>query len=134
MQWKLTDFLLLGEIWKENNRKENKIRLAQWAGIIRRMVINVKAPLEWVRYWLGDHLEITITVCSKVHSAFHPFVVGKMGTSITGDKLCMQRDKSGAHAHLPWVSVDAVSYGRSYKKEPSSWFRLLSASRLLLKT
>ena len=45
MQWKLTDFLLLGEIWKENNRKENKIRLAQWAGIIRRMVINVK--LHW---------------------------------------------------------------------------------------
>ena len=36
---------------------------------------------------MGDLLEITITVRSKVHSAFHPFVVGKMSTS-TGDKLC----------------------------------------------
>ena len=36
---------------------------------------------------MGDQLEITTAVCSKVHSAFHPFVVGKMRTSVTGDKF-----------------------------------------------
>ena len=50
---------------------------------------------------------------SKVHSAFHPFVVGKMSTSITGDKLCIQRDRSGAHPcresrQMPKVTVEAI--------------------------
>ena len=40
---------------------------------------------------------ILFCLCSNVHSAFHSFVVGKMSTSITGDKLCMQRETSGAH-------------------------------------
>ena len=64
---------------------------------------------------MGDHLEITLAVRSKVNSAFHPFVVGKMSTSITGDKLCMQRDWSGAP-----------------KKRPSGCLRLRSASCLVL--
>ena len=38
---------------------------------------------------------------SKVHSAFHPFVVGKMSTSITGDKLCESRQ-------MPKVTVEAI--------------------------
>ena len=36
----------------------------------------------------------------NVHSTSHPFVVGKISTSITGDKLRMQRDWSSAHLSL----------------------------------
>ena len=72
MQWKLTDFILLGEIWKENNRKENKIRLAHWAGIIRRMVINVK--LHWTTVSMGltvnRHMGRKLTVNRQKRNIF----------------------------------------------------------------
>ena len=72
---------------------------------------------------MGDLLEITIAVRSKVHSAFHPFVVGKMSTS-TGDKLCCVCNGIGV------APTPAVSCGRcrklqenAMKKEPSGCLR-----------
>ena len=66
---------------------------------------------------------------SKVHSAFHPFVVGKMSTIITGVKLCMQRDWSGAHPcrelqQMSYVMVEANEKGASGL--PSTSVSLLS--------
>ena len=57
---------------------------------------------------MGDLLEITIAVRSKVHSAFHPFVVGKMSAS-TGDKLCCVCNGIGV------APTPAVSCGRRRK-------------------
>ena len=59
-------------------------------------------------YGMSDLLEITIAVRSKVHSAFHPFVVGKMRTS-TGDKLCCVCNGIGV------PPTPAVSCGRRRK-------------------
>ena len=42
-------------------------------------------------------------VRSKVHSALHPYVIGKVSTSITGDKLCTKRDWISAQPPSPSV-------------------------------
>lgn len=68
------------------------VRLAHGAEIDSRMGT--------VSFWMGDHLGKTLAVRSKVHSAFHPLVVGEMSTSLTGDKLGMQWDWSGAYPSL----------------------------------
>ena len=41
------------------------VRLAQWAGIVTQMASNVKPRWAGFSYWMGDHLVITIAVCSK---------------------------------------------------------------------
>ena len=75
-------------------------------------------------------LEITIAVHSKVHSAFHAFVLDKMSTTIIWDKLSMQRDRRGAHPYR-WVAVDAVSHGSSCEKGAFGLFSTL-VGRLFL--
>ena len=66
-------------------------RLAKTAEGSKAFSINTQAQWKVERLLFGNSSVL------QVHSAFHPFVVGKMSTSITGDKLCMQRDRSGVH-------------------------------------
>ena len=78
-----------------------EVTMTQIAWIIYR----ISYTLSYVRVALAtldvqSILDIPATdeILSEVHSAFHPFVVGKMSTSITGDKLCMQRERSAPPA------------------------------------
>ena len=78
----------------------------------RRMVIIVKP------YWMGGHLEIPLPYALKftqlsLHSWWVKWVPVLLGTSCA------------CNPPLPWVAVDAVSYGRSYRKRrPSGCLRL----------